>query len=147
MHILDYEAPGLAQRLEAMAPEERRRALTKAALTLSEHVTDMEPSLRYLLDTALAKNFLTPEEVAEAKAYANSSDAQHFASEAQGAAEAISGNWFSKARLAMAIANAFGGSSWQDAADAAYELCFTLDDKPAAIALVRTQVEGTLTID
>src|SRR5947209_4389710 len=101
MHMLDYEAPGLAQQLEAMAPDQRRKALTKAALALSGHVTDLEPRMRYLLDTAMAKNSLSAAEVAEAKAYANSSDAQHFASEEQGAAEAISGNWFAKARLGM----------------------------------------------
>jgi hypothetical protein len=145
MHMLDYEAPGLAAQLEALSLENRRLALGKAAAILSKQISDFEPRMHQLLEVALQENALSAEQVDEVKAYADSADTQHFVLEEQGAAQSISGNWFAKARLAMAIANSFGGVSWQDAADAAYELFFTLDDKSAAIALVRAQVEALLT--
>ncbi len=142
MHLLEYESPGLAVRIEALTPANRREAIAKAASALGEHLTDLEPRILQLLDVVGRDNSLSTEQVAEAKAYADDADARYFALEEQGGDEFVRRNWFAKARLATAIANGFGGASWQDAADALYELCFTLDDKAAAIALVSEQVDA-----
>ena len=147
MNTLDHESPGLTDQLRRLSLEQRRQALTKAAIASSRQISNLEPQIRRLLESAARDNALSVEQIAEATAYAEEADDRYFQLQEQGAAEAIWKTWFAKSRLATGIINLFGGMSWQDAADAAYELCFTQDNKPAAIALVRAQIEAAANHD
>lgn len=142
MHLLDQEAPGLAGKLQMLSPEHRRRVLAKAALAASRQIRDLEPRIQQLLDVAVKDNALSDEQVGEVRAYTELADDRYFTAQEQGAAEAIWGNWFAKARLGAAITDAFQGTTLQDAALAAYELCFTSDHKEATIALIEAEIQA-----
>jgi len=51
-------------------------------------------------------------------------------------------NWFYKARLLTAIARSFSGDSWQDAADAVYELSKSRKDPSPIFALIEAELES-----
>ena len=144
MHLLDYEAPGLTDQLSALPVERRRQALTIAAIAVSGQISDLEPQIRGLLERAARDNVLSREQVEAARLYAEHADDRYFTLQEQGAAEAVWKNWFAKSRFATALVNLFGGESWQESADAAYELCATQDDKSAFVALLRTRIESRL---
>jgi hypothetical protein len=143
MHMLDHEVPGLATKIEALPLEQRRRRLVRAAFAASRNIQDLEPPIQEILELAIRNNELLPERIAEAKAFAESADTRYFTEQEGGAAKGIWRNWFAKARLATAIANLFAGTSWQDAADAAYELCFTSDDKDAVVRLIESEIAAS----
>jgi hypothetical protein len=139
VNLLDQEAPGLAGRLQALSPANQRRALVRAAVNASQNINDMEPRIRRLLDAAVTADALSDVQVAEVRAYSELADERYFTAQEQGATKAIWGKWFSKARLAAAIAGAFSGT---DLLDVAYELCFVGDDKQTSIALIDSEIQA-----
>lgn len=142
MSILDQEAPGLSSQLRSLSLEQWRHVVAKACERVSHSIEGLEPSFHALLRSAIDDNALSPEQVAEARTYAEVADDRYFTLQEQNAAQATWRNWFAKARLATALADAFSGTSSDKAADAVYELCFVEEDKSAVVKLVRSEVES-----
>jgi hypothetical protein len=142
MNMLDQVIPGLTNTLRTLPLEQWRHVVAKASESLSRSIDGLEPAVRAWLASAVAQNALSAEQVAEARAYAEAADDRYFTLQEQGADQLEWRNWFAKARLATALADAFGGTQWDNAADALYELCFVDEDKSAAIALIESAFRG-----
>jgi hypothetical protein len=141
MHILDQEAQGLADKLRPLSLGERRRILSSACQLASQTVRSVEPRVRELLQAA-STNVLSPAQIAEAKSLADLADEQYLTLQNQEAQEAEWLNWFSKARLLTAISIGFAGYSWNETADAVYELCKTRDDPSEIISLIESEIKA-----
>lgn len=139
-HLADQYAPNLSARLGALILEQRRRVLAESCAEMSERIHGLEPALRSLVDAAVEHNALSGEELASVRAYAEMADDKYFELQENPATAAESHRWFVQARLATALANAFGGSDAEAAADAAYELCIIDDDAGVAIALIEAAI-------
>ena len=107
---------------------------------MSERIAGMEPALRRLVDAAVEHKALSGEELASVRAYAEMADGKYFDLHEKPSSAAESHRWFVTARLATALAAAFGGAEAEAAADAAYELCMMDDDAGVAIALIEAAV-------
>ncbi len=142
MTILDQEAPGLSGQLGSLSVEQWRSVIAKVCQSVSPSITELEPSFQSLLKSAVDNNSLSPEQIAEVRAYADLTDDRYLTSKDEGVAEPIWRNWFAKARLATALADAFSSTSSDKAADAAYELCFVEEDKSGVINLIRSQTDA-----
>src|SRR5580658_2052870 len=129
MTILDQEAPGLSQQLRELSSDQRRLVIVKACRSVSRSIKSLEAAFEVLLSAAAANNALSPAQIAEVRDYADAADERYFELEEQGADSGVWREWFAKARLATALADAFDGTSWEAAADAVYELCFVEEDK------------------
>lgn len=140
MNILDQEAPGLSSQLCALSLERWRHVAAKACESVSQSIDGLEPSFKALLSSAVEKNKLSPEQIAEARMYAKAADDRYFTFKEDGASQVVWRNWFAKARLATALADAFSGATSDKAADAMYELCFVEEDKSAVLKLVRSEI-------
>ena len=139
-HLVDQYAPNLSARLGALSLEQRRRVLAESCAAMSERVPGLDPALRLLVDAAVQYNALSPEELANGRAYADMADVRYFDLQEDPATAAESHRWFVQARLATALANAFGESDAEAAADAAYELCIIDDDAGVAIPLIEAAI-------
>jgi hypothetical protein len=124
-----------------MSVTQWRKALANAAASAAAAIGDVEPDLQRLVDIAVRDGRLSCEEIEEARAYEAVADARHAELDRAGADPQ---NWFSKARLAGALATAFCGAGWQDAADSAYDLCFAGDDNERTAELIRRHVDAVL---
>lgn len=145
MNMLDCEAPGLCRMLQALPAEKRRRALARVALAVSQRIRELEPRAIEILSHAIKENSLPSQMMTEMKAYAEAADEHYFIEKERGTARAIWSNWFAKARLATALLNLFGANSWESAADAGYELCFTSDDKEFSVSVLRSEIDAEFT--
>jgi hypothetical protein len=143
VNILNQEAPELSDRLRRLSLEQQRRALVGAMIAASQHVENLEQQLVVLLEVARRDNALSPQQIADASEYAEFADDRYLTLKENGAPTYAWMNWFAKARLATAIRSLFRGTSWEEAADAAYELCFVLADKSAAVDLLRSHIEAS----
>ena len=141
MHILDQEAPGLAERLRLLPLESRRRVLARCCRRASEAITDLELAICNILKTISGDSVLSEVQIAEARNLADAADEQCRILQQQGWAATEWLNWCAKARLRTAIACGFGGTSWSDTADAVYELSKTQDDPAEILALVDLEIE------
>lgn len=144
MHILDQEANGLAEKLQLLSLEQQRTIVTKGCNLVSQSMTNLQPATRYFLELATADKSLTISQIEETKLLADSADERYFILQEEGASETEWLNWFSEARLLTAIADGLGGTSWQDAADAIYELCKAWDDPSPIIAFIESEVKAVL---
>ncbi len=142
MHILDQDAPGPSEGLRSLSSEDRRRILEKACQFAGEAICGLELPTRDLLETISRHYALSDTKVAEAKSLAEAADEQYFSLKSSGRDPSEWRAWFCKARLLTAIAVGFGGESWNDAADAVYELCKSRDDPTEIIALVESGIEA-----
>ena len=139
-HLVDQYAPNLSARLGALSLEQRRRVLAESCAAMSERIHGLDATLRLLVDGAVEHNALSGEELASVRAYAKMADGRYFDLQQNPATAAESYRWFVTARLATGLANAFGGSDAEAAADAAYELCMVDDDPGVAIALIEATI-------
>jgi branched-chain amino acid transport system ATP-binding protein len=110
--------------------------IAQAALACSARINDVEPDIRSILNSVAKGDSVSKSQIARLKSYAQDADRAYLETEAS--APPISANWFSKARLATALANLAGGESWDHSASAAYELCFVGQDKKLSISDVRS---------
>jgi hypothetical protein len=143
MNILDQDVPGLSERLERLLPEQWRPVLVSACQIASRSITDLEPEFKQLLATSAATHSLSAEEVARVRAYAEVSDERYFDAQEAGEEECIWLNWFAKARLATAVANAFGSDESDTAENAFYEVLHSINDKSDIRRLIETAILPT----
>ncbi len=143
MHVLDQEAKGLAWKLRSLSLENRRHILAEAFKLASETITGLEPAVHVLLKAISDSNMLSETQVAEAKSLAETADERYLNLQEEQAPESEWLNWFSTARLLTAIAKGFGGSSWNDMADAVYELSKTRDDPSEIITFIESRIEAS----
>jgi hypothetical protein len=108
---------------------------------VSRSVDQLESRLTELVQLAVERNALSPGQVEELRQYAENADKRYLVLQAEGVDKHIWGNWFSKARLATALANAFGSEEWETTADAVYETLFVEDTEDRAIKLVRSEID------
>lgn len=141
MHILDQTAPGLAEKLQMLSTEQRRRALLTVCKAVCRRISDLEPDVLTLLEKASVSTSISPDMVVHAQKYAELSDDRYFTLQEKGEPESVWSNWFSKARLGTAIAKVLG-TTWEDSANAAYELCFVGDDKHGIVTLLRSAIDA-----
>jgi hypothetical protein len=140
-HIVENDAPGLSEKIRGLSVDQRRRALARACRAMAKQIPNLEPAISTLIEAAVNDNALSPQQVAQARTYAEMADERDSAEEDERGGEQVANNWFANARVATALENAFGGTKWTDAADAAYELCCALDDQRAAVLMVRAELE------
>jgi hypothetical protein len=139
MHILDQQAPGLTEKLAKLLVSQRRQLVAKVCELASRAMPDPGPEVRLLLETISRDNFLPAVRVTEVRSMAEAADNLYLAQREQGMDRQVWLKSFSQARLLTAVANEFGGSSWQDTADALYELFHTQDDPTALITLAERE--------
>ena len=140
MHILDKEAKGLAEKLRFLPLKQRRQIIAKACNLASQTIVDLETQIQSLLKAINENNSLSDAQIQEAKLLIDKADEQYFTLQENGADEAERLNWFSKARLLTSIATGFGGTTWENTADAIYELCNTTDNPAMIIKLVESEI-------
>lgn len=144
MNILDQIVPGLSAKLDQLSPDQWRPILVKACQESSRSVGDIEPSIQALFETAARNNALTSEELAQVRVYAEESDKRYFDAQDAGEQEGVWGVWFAKARLATALANAFGNGKWDSAENAFYEVLHVNRDNPEIPRLIETELRAIL---
>lgn len=141
MHILDREAPGLAEKIGALSAEASKTVLVNACLLVSEGLAVLEPSVRGLLDSLKKNGSLLPDEVAVARTLAEAADSNYLTLQRQSTREVQAISAFSTARLLTAMSIGFSGTTTESVADAVYELCNTYDDPSPLIRSVRSDIE------
>lgn len=142
MHILDQEAPGLADRLRSLDSQVSREILVRACIFASETLGEPEARVHSLLNDLRNNKMLTSLQAVEAASLAEAADSKYFALQREGASVEEWSKWFSLARLLTAISISFREMPHCDAADAVYELCHTQDDASALINLIQSDVEA-----
>jgi hypothetical protein len=139
-HILDKLRPSLASRLAALPLAERRAVAAKACKQAAESIQNLESEMAALVDRCVRENHLSPAQVAAAHSFAKWADERYFDLKDSGVHEDVWGTWFHKARLATAVAEAFGGESWESTASAIYELAATMDDPSPLMGTVESGI-------
>ena len=108
---------------------------------MAKQIPNLEPEISKLIEAAVNENPPCRNRWRRRRTYADAADERESAEQDERAGEQVASHWFAKVRLATALENAFAGTKWQDAADAAYELCCALDDQQAAVMLVREEFD------
>jgi hypothetical protein len=142
MDLLDQKAPGLSAQLQALPLDRRRRVVAKTCQVLSRSVVELEPCLMMLLRHAVEKNALDPEQIQELRQYAENADKRYFSLQEEQVNKRIWGNWFSKARLATALAEGFGSADLESTARAVYEALFVVATEDSTIKLVWSEINS-----
>lgn len=140
MHILDQDAPGLADKLATLSLEQRRLVLAKTCRFASELIEGVEPEVSFLVE-AVARELSLPEaDVTRAQTLAEAADERYFTLQEVGAPESVWLPWFFKARLLTGIAIGFGDETWTNAVSSVYEFSNTTDDPRQVLYFVQTIV-------
>lgn len=128
-------------KIKNLSPEQRRRVVARTALKLSESVKGLESSVRVLITAASDNNFLSLDQIAELRSYAEAADDRYLTLQEQDASESKWTEWFAKARLATGLADIFFDASANKTSEAMYELCFVIDDK-VAVAAFESEIQS-----
>lgn len=138
--LLDHEVPGLAKKLQAISAAQRRDILAKTCLVASECLNELEASVGELVESLRLHRILSADEAARAISLAEKADSEYLDVQSQSANQCKALAFFSQARLLTAMGIGFRGTSWQDCADAIYELCKVCDDPSSVVRAVKTAI-------
>ena len=143
-HILDQDAPGLAERLQATPAEIQRRIAARAALFTAEKLNDLHTTTIEVLDELRLRGTLSSERAKSVLVLSDRADDTYFELKERRAPEAEWGKLFSEARLLRGISVAFGASPPENIADAVYEFTKALDEPEAILRFIETELTGAL---
>lgn len=140
--LVDHEVPGLTKKLQAISSAERQDIVAKACLAATECLNELEPSVDELVKSLRLRRILSADEAARAISLAERADAKYLNVQSQSADQPKALAFFSQARLLTAMGIGFRGTSWQDCADAIYELCKVCDDPSEVVRAVKTAIDS-----
>jgi hypothetical protein len=143
-HILDQDAPGLAQRLRAVRPELQHRIVTRASLVTAEKLAGLHKTTSEVLAELQSQGKLSSERAKSVMALSEAADDKYFDLQGQGAPEQEWGRLFSEARLLRGIAVGFGASPQEDIADAVYELIKAQDNPAATLQAIESELAASV---
>jgi hypothetical protein len=138
---MDENAPRVAGQLRALAPEIQRAILAKAFAFTASRLGGVAAEVSELLNAIQTHGKLSPEQAAKATAFAAEADKRSFQLEE---ADAPRSEWLkplSEARLATAIAMAFGPHP-ETASGAYYELLRSLDHGAGIERLIEAEISA-----
>lgn len=141
MHLLDQEAPGLAQRLQFLPPTARRAILVKSCLRAATALANLDSQTLELLNAIQSRGELSKQEAQSALALAEASDDKYFALAAK---QAPADAWlrvFCEARLLKAMAIVFEAAPGEGPADVIYELSKTTEDPSPLLKFVDSEID------
>lgn len=138
---MDQNAPRVAGQLRALAPEIQRAILAKAFAFTASHLGGVSAEISELLTAIQAYGKLSPEQVAQAAAFAHAADKRSFQLEEQDAPRPEWLKPLSEARLATAMAMAFGPDPGTGSG-AYYELLKALDHGSGIERLIEAEISA-----
>jgi hypothetical protein len=142
MHILDQEAPGLAERLRALEPANQRAVLVRVALFTAARLSGPGTGTSLLLEALRSHGELSAAETKSAMSLSELADEKYFQLQEKGRAECEKS--FFEARLLRGMAVGFGASAQGDIADAVYELAKATDDSAETIKFIESGLNSTI---
>lgn len=140
MHVLDQDAPGLAERLRTLPAEIQQDLLAKACLRTAEGADYSDPIVTECLAELRSRGALSERLAAAAVSASKRADEQYIAATAQTTSGHESLRIFSVARLLRAMGIAFGAVPDEGPADAVYELTRAVDDPSTVIGSIQSGI-------
>jgi hypothetical protein len=137
---MDQNAPRVAGQLRTLAPEVQRTILGKACTFAAARLGGVSAELSELLNAIQTHGKLSPEQVAKAVAFAEEADRRSFQLEEEDAPRQEWLKPLSEARLATAIAMAFGAAGTNSGAY--YELLKSLDHGSGLEQLIESEISA-----
>ena len=141
MHLLDQEAPGLAQRLRSLPPKAQRAILVKSCLRAAATLANLGSQTLELVKAIQSRGELSRHEAQLALALTETADDKYFALAAR---QAPADAWlqvFSEARLLNAMAITFEAAPGEGPADAIYELRKTTEDPSRFLKFIDSEID------
>jgi hypothetical protein len=139
--MMDQNAPRVAGQLRALAPEIQRAILAKAFAFTASRLGEVASEVSELLNAIQTYGKLSPEQAAKAAAFADEADKRSFQLEEQDAPRSEWLKPLSEARLATAMAMAFGPDP-ETGSGAYYELLKSLDHGSGIEQLIESEISA-----
>jgi hypothetical protein len=142
MHILDQDAPGLAERLRALRLDVRQAIFVKACISATASLKNMDSETAEFVDALRSRRELSKNQAAAALSLSEAADDRYLALLQRSAPTKERLADFSKARLLKSMAIMFGAVPGEGVADAVYELTKIQDDPSGIIGLIESDIDS-----
>jgi hypothetical protein len=138
---MDQNAPRVAKQLRSLDAQVQRAILAKACAYAASRLGGVAAEISELLNAIQAHGKLSPEQAAKAAAFAEAADRRSFELEEECAPRQEWLKPFSEARLATAMAMAFGPNPETDSG-AYYELLKSLDHGSGLELFIESEISA-----
>jgi hypothetical protein len=142
IHILDQDAPGLANRLRGLKSENRHKVVVSASFFAARGMSDLGANTEALLDRMRACGEISAQEAESAIVLSGEADDRCFKLQEEGAPADVWGKSYSLARLLRGIGVGFGGEPKEDIADAIYEIAKSVDNSAGLLEHIASEIDA-----
>jgi hypothetical protein len=140
IHILDHDAPGLANRLRGLKSENRHKVVVIASSFAARGMSDLGANTEALLDRMRACGEISTQEAESAIALSKETDDRYFKLQEEGAPTEVWRKSYSLARLLRGIGVGFGAEPREDIADAIYEIAKSVENSASLLEHIASEI-------